>query len=156
MLRVVEEAGVIFPPHPGDEGAHVGGLVACNAGGTRAVKYGVIRNFVRGLEVVLPTGEIVNMGGKLLKHTPLGSLRSEPASKSIQRKGISGNQPDQEPSFANRHCSTTSSKCLSSNGLRKKSNAPSARSSLASSSDILPDTIITGMLGSISWMSGRT
>jgi len=68
MLKAVEEAGLFFPPHPGDEGAHVGGLVACNAGGTRAVKYGVIRNFVRGLEVVLPTGEIVNMGGKLLKN----------------------------------------------------------------------------------------
>lgn len=68
MLKAVEESGLFFPPHPGDEGAHIGGLVACNAGGTRAVKYGVIRNFVRGLEVVLPTGEIVNMGGKLLKN----------------------------------------------------------------------------------------
>ncbi|MBM4448801.1 MAG: FAD-binding protein [Chloroflexi bacterium] len=68
MLKAVEAAGMFFPPHPGDEGAHVGGLVACNAGGTRAVKYGVMRNFVRGLEVVLPTGEIVNMGGKLLKN----------------------------------------------------------------------------------------
>ncbi|MCK4262746.1 MAG: FAD-binding protein, partial [Dehalococcoidia bacterium] len=45
-----------------------GGLVACNAGGTRAVKYGVVRNYVKGLEVVLPTGEIVTMGGKLLKN----------------------------------------------------------------------------------------
>ncbi|TET46595.1 MAG: FAD-binding protein [Dehalococcoidia bacterium] len=68
MLKAVEEAGLFFPPHPGDEGAHVGGLVACNAGGTRAVKYGVIRNFVRGLEVVLPTGEIITTGGKLLKN----------------------------------------------------------------------------------------
>jgi len=68
MLKAVEEAGLFFPPHPGDEGAHVGGLVACNAGGTRAVKYGVIRNFVRGLEVVTPTGDIINLGGKLLKN----------------------------------------------------------------------------------------
>ena len=68
MLKAVEEAGLFFPPHPGDEGAHAGGLVACNAGGTRAVKYGVIRNFVRGLEVVLPTGEIITTGGKLLKN----------------------------------------------------------------------------------------
>ena len=68
MLKAVEGTGLFFPPHPGDEGAHVGGLVACNAGGTRAVKYGVTRNFVRGLEVVLPTGEIVTMGGKLLKN----------------------------------------------------------------------------------------
>ena len=68
MLKAVEDAGLFFPPHPGDEGAHVGGLVACNAGGVRAVKYGVIRNFVRGLEVVLPTGEILKVGGKLLKN----------------------------------------------------------------------------------------
>ncbi len=68
MLKAVEGAGLFFPPHPGDEGAHVGGLVGCNAGGTRAVKYGVIRNFVRGLEVVLPTGEIITTGGKLLKN----------------------------------------------------------------------------------------
>lgn len=68
MLKAVEDADLFFPPHPGDEGAQVGGLVACNAGGTRAVKYGVIRNYVKGLEVVLPTSEIINVGGKLLKN----------------------------------------------------------------------------------------
>lgn len=68
MLKAVEDAGLFFPPHPGDEGAQVGGLVACNAGGARAVKYGVIRNYVKGLEAVLPTGEIINVGGKLLKN----------------------------------------------------------------------------------------
>jgi len=68
MLKAVENAGLFFPPHPGDEGAYIGGLVACNAGGARAVKYGVIRNYVKGLEVVLPTGEIMNVGGKLIKN----------------------------------------------------------------------------------------
>jgi glycolate oxidase len=68
LLKAVEAEDLLFPPHPGDEGAQVGGMVACNAGGTRAVKYGVVRNYVKGLEVVLPTGEIVNMGGKLLKN----------------------------------------------------------------------------------------
>ena len=68
MLRSVEAAGLLFPPHPGDEGAQVGGVIACNAGGSRAVKYGIVRNYVKGLEVVLPTGEIVTMGGKLLKN----------------------------------------------------------------------------------------
>jgi glycolate oxidase len=62
-----EEEGLFFSPHPGDESAQVGGLVACNAGGARAVKYGVMRNYVRGLEVVMPTGEVLNMGGKLIK-----------------------------------------------------------------------------------------
>ncbi len=68
MLRAVEGKGLLFPPHPGDEGAQVGGVVACNAGGSRAVKYGIVRNYVKGLEVVLATGEMVSMGGKLLKN----------------------------------------------------------------------------------------
>ena len=68
LLQEVESKDLVFPPHPGDEGAQIGGLVACNAGGTRAVKYGVVRNYVKGLEVVLPTGEVVSMGGKLLKN----------------------------------------------------------------------------------------
>ena len=68
MLKAVEAADLLFPPHPGDEGAQLGGLVVCNAGGTRAVKYGVVRQYVKGLEVVLPTGESVSMGGKLLKN----------------------------------------------------------------------------------------
>jgi len=67
LLKIAEEAGLSFPPHPGDEGAQIGGLIACNAGGARAVKHGIMRNFVKGLEVVLPTGEIVKFGGKLLK-----------------------------------------------------------------------------------------
>jgi len=68
LLAAVEAENLLFPPHPGDEGAQLGGLVACNAGGTRAVKYGVVRNYVKGLEVVLSTGETVIMGGKLLKN----------------------------------------------------------------------------------------
>ncbi len=68
MLKAVEDAGFFFPPHPGAENAHVGGLVALNAGGVRALKYGVVRNFVKGLEVVVPTGEILTLGGKLLKN----------------------------------------------------------------------------------------
>lgn len=68
LIKAAEGANLFFPPHPGDEGAQLGGLVACNAGGVRAVKYGVIRNYVKGLEVVLPTGEVVNLGGKLLKN----------------------------------------------------------------------------------------
>ncbi len=67
FARAVEEAGLSFPPHPGDESAMIGGMIATNAGGSRAVKYGVIRNYVRGLEVVLPLGDIVRLGGKLMK-----------------------------------------------------------------------------------------
>ena len=63
----VEAAELYFPPHPGDESAMIGGLVATNAGGSRAVKYGGIRNAIRGLEVVLPNGEIIHPGGRILK-----------------------------------------------------------------------------------------
>jgi len=67
FYEAVEEAGLFFPPHPGEESAMIGGVIATNAGGARAVKYGVIRNYVRGLEVVLPTGSIIHLGGKLMK-----------------------------------------------------------------------------------------
>ncbi len=60
--------GLSFPPHPGDENAQVGGLVAANAGGSRAVRHGVMRNHVRALEVVLPSGEILKLGGKVHKN----------------------------------------------------------------------------------------
>jgi len=68
LIEAVEKVGLFFPPHPGDEGAQLGGLIACNAGGARAVKTGVMRNYVKGVEVVLPTGEILTLGGKLLKN----------------------------------------------------------------------------------------
>jgi glycolate oxidase len=58
---------LFFPVHPGDEGAQVGGMVVQNAGGVRAVRHGVMRNHIKGLEVVLPTGEIIRTGGKLMK-----------------------------------------------------------------------------------------
>ena len=68
LLEKVEQAGLFFPPHPGDQSAHVGGLVACNAGGARAVKYGIMRSYVKGIDVVLPTGEPLSLGGKLIKN----------------------------------------------------------------------------------------
>ncbi|KYH36689.1 MAG: FAD-binding protein, partial [Candidatus Hecatellales archaeon B24] len=68
LIKAADEADLFFPLHPGDETAHAGGLVATNAGGVRAVKYGVMRNYVKGLEVVLPTGEILKLGGKLQKN----------------------------------------------------------------------------------------
>ena len=68
LIKAADEAGLFFPLHPGDEGAHIGGLIACNAGGVRAVKTGVMRNYVKGIEVVLPTGEILILGGKLVKN----------------------------------------------------------------------------------------
>jgi len=68
LIEAAREKGLAFPPHPGDENAQVGGLVATNAGGSRAVRHGVMRNQVRALEVVLPSGEVINLGGKVHKN----------------------------------------------------------------------------------------
>lgn len=59
--------GIGFPVHPGDEGVQMGGMAVMNAGGARAVRHGVTRKHITGLEVVLPTGEILMLGGKLIK-----------------------------------------------------------------------------------------
>lgn len=69
LYAVIEKEGLFFPPHPGEETARIGGVIATNAGGSRTVKYGTIRNFLRGLEVVLPQGEILQLGGKLVKNS---------------------------------------------------------------------------------------
>jgi glycolate oxidase len=65
--KAAEDIGLFFPPHPGDESAMAGGMVATNAGGARAVKYGTIKRFVLGLQVVLASGEIVELGGSFMK-----------------------------------------------------------------------------------------
>jgi glycolate oxidase len=61
--------GLAYPVYPGEYSASLGGNVATNAGGMRAVKYGVTRHQVLGLEAVLPTGEIIRTGGKFVKAT---------------------------------------------------------------------------------------
>ncbi len=66
--QAVEEKGLFYPPDPASSDiATLGGNVAECAGGPKAVKYGVTRDYVLGLEVVLPTGEIVNTGVKTAK-----------------------------------------------------------------------------------------
>jgi len=67
LYQAVEEHGLYYPLYPGEMSATIGGNVATNAGGMRAVKYGVTRHFVLGLEAVLPTGETIQTGGKFVK-----------------------------------------------------------------------------------------
>ncbi|MBN1551186.1 FAD-binding oxidoreductase [bacterium] len=74
LYEALQEAGLFFPPHPGDQTATIGGIIATNAGGARAVKYGVVRHFVKGMEVVLPDGEIIDLGGKFIKNSSGYSL----------------------------------------------------------------------------------
>lgn len=59
---------VYFAAHSCDENAQVGGMVAENAGGVKSGKRGVMRNNIRGLEIVLPTGEVLHLNGKLQKN----------------------------------------------------------------------------------------
>ncbi|MBR5046754.1 MAG: FAD-binding oxidoreductase, partial [Eubacterium sp.] len=59
--------GMMYPPDPGEKFACVGGNVATNAGGMRAVKYGATRDYVRAMTVVLPTGEITHLGATVSK-----------------------------------------------------------------------------------------
>jgi glycolate oxidase len=66
--RDVEEMGLFYPPDPtSSKFSTIGGNIAECAGGPRAIKYGVTRDYVLGLEVVLPTGEIINTGVKTVK-----------------------------------------------------------------------------------------
>ncbi|MEA3341672.1 MAG: FAD-linked oxidase C-terminal domain-containing protein, partial [Chloroflexota bacterium] len=67
--RAVEAEGLFYPPDPASlDSCTIGGNIAEDAGGPRAVKYGVTRHYVCGLEAVLPSGEIVTCGGKLVKN----------------------------------------------------------------------------------------
>ena len=59
--------GFVYPVFPGEASASLGGNVGTNAGGMRAVKYGVTRNHVLGLEAVLASGEVIRTGGKYVK-----------------------------------------------------------------------------------------
>ncbi len=60
---------LVYPVFPGEMGSSLGGNVATNAGGMRAVKYGVTRHQVLGLEAVLGTGEVIRTGGRYVKST---------------------------------------------------------------------------------------
>lgn len=69
LTRYLEPYGLFYPPDPGEKSATLGGNVMTNAGGMRAVKYGVTRDYVAGLEIVLPGGEIVTLDGKTRKNS---------------------------------------------------------------------------------------
>jgi glycolate oxidase len=69
LHRAVEAEGLFYPPDPASlDSCFIGGNIAEGAGGPRAVKYGVTKDYVCGLEAVLPSGEIINLGGKVVKN----------------------------------------------------------------------------------------
>jgi glycolate oxidase len=67
LQEYVEKRELFYPPDPGEKGASIGGNISTNAGGMRAVKYGVTRNYVMALELVLANGSIMNVGEKVIK-----------------------------------------------------------------------------------------
>jgi glycolate oxidase len=75
LAKIVAEQDLLYPPDPGEKSATIGGNVMTNAGGMRAVKYGVTRDYVRGLEVVLPDGTVLELGGKVAKNSSGYSLK---------------------------------------------------------------------------------
>jgi glycolate oxidase len=69
LQQAVEEVGLFYPPDPASyKNSYIGGNIAENAGGIRSAKYGVTKHYVLGLEVVLPTGEIIRAGGRVSKN----------------------------------------------------------------------------------------
>lgn len=63
----VEAMGLFYPPDPGEKESTLAGNISTNAGGMRAVKYGVTRDYVRGLEIVLADGQVMTVGSKNVK-----------------------------------------------------------------------------------------
>ncbi len=69
LMNAVKEKGLFYPPDPSSKGScFIGGNIAENSGGPKAVKYGVVKDYVLNLEVVLPTGEIIWTGANVLKN----------------------------------------------------------------------------------------
>lgn len=81
LQQFVEQHDLFYPPDPGAKTATVGGNISTNAGGMRAVKYGVTRDYVQALEVVMADGSVLTIGSKnvkdntglALKHLFIGS-----------------------------------------------------------------------------------
>jgi glycolate oxidase len=65
----VEKRGLFYPADPGERTSAIGGNVATNAGGMNGVKYGKTRDYILGLEVVLPSGKVLQFGGKTVKRS---------------------------------------------------------------------------------------
>jgi glycolate oxidase len=77
LQKAVEARGLFYPPDPSSlRQSAIGGNIAENAGGARCLKYGVTSDYVMGLEIVLPAGEIIRTGGKTVKNVTGYDLRA--------------------------------------------------------------------------------
>ena len=75
IYKYVEPFGLSYPADPGEKSATIGGNINTNAGGMRAVKYGVTRDYIKGLEVVLADGSVLMLSGKNAKNSSGYSLK---------------------------------------------------------------------------------
>lgn len=70
LQNAVKEKGLFYPPDPSSRGScFIGGNIAENSGGPKAVKYGVVKDYVLNVEVVLPTGDVIWTGANVLKNS---------------------------------------------------------------------------------------
>lgn len=70
LMEEVKKLGLFYPPDPSSRGScFIGGNISANSGGPKAVKYGVVRDYVLNLEVVLPNGEVIWTGANVLKYS---------------------------------------------------------------------------------------
>ena len=70
LQNAVKEKNLFYPPDPSSRGScFIGGNISANSGGPKAVKYGVVKDYVLNLEIVLPTGEIIWTGSNVLKNS---------------------------------------------------------------------------------------
>ena len=69
IQAAASKEGLFYPPDPGEKTASIGGNVITNAGGMKAVRYGLTRDFVRCIEAVMPDGSIMNFSSNVVKNT---------------------------------------------------------------------------------------
>lgn len=69
VQKAVSDEGLFYPPDPGERTATIGGNVITNAGGMKAVRYGLTRDFVRCIEAVMPDGSIMQFSSNVVKNT---------------------------------------------------------------------------------------
>lgn len=74
LIEDVNDHGLFYPPDPGEKTGSIGGNVTTNAGGMRAVKYGTTRDYVLAMTVVLPSGEVLELGRAVTKSSSGYSL----------------------------------------------------------------------------------
>lgn len=67
LAQYAQDHGFLYPPDPGEKSATIGGNISTNAGGMRAVRYGVTREYVLALTVVMPDGEVLQLGTPVVK-----------------------------------------------------------------------------------------